>query len=895
MEMLPALHSARQSATNLSSMAAMPVSVPVPVPVPDPAAVTGTEGGAIAASQPQPQALAQPQPQLQMQPQPAWLLPAALLGVVLGAAVQVRQAALCSWQAYALVLCGTALVALGVFRQKTHSGRRMHWARTVLLALAVAGMVFGLTGWRAAHFAGQAMDPALEGRDLRVTGVVTSMVQPIEDGGGLRLRLAVESAALQDGGQAVALPARVEVGWYGSGWGGAGEEVPAAFAPPATLRPGQRWRLTLRLKAPHGERNPHGFDYELRQWELGVQATGYVRTSARDARPELLDSSRWRHPVEQLRQSVRGRILARLGSSSGPDRHPQALRTAGVVAALVTGDQRAIDRADWDVFRATGVSHLVSISGLHITLFAWLAAALVQALWQRSGRLCLRWPAPSAALVGGVLLAGAYALFSGWGVPAQRTVSMLVVAALLRLSGRRWPWPQAWLLTCAAVVLPDPWALWQPGFWLSFVAVAVLFSASAIKNEAASASRTGVRGRFVSLLREQWVVTLALTPLTLLLFGQVSVVGLLANLLASPWVTLVVTPLSFAGVLWAPLWQGAGWSVQLLGMVLQALAALPGATAWVAAAPLWAGLAAVAGGVLLALRLPWQVRTLGLALWLPVLLWQAPRPATGSFELLALDVGQGNAVLVRTATHALLYDTGPRHSATSDAGARVLVPLLRALGERLDMVMLSHRDSDHTGGAVAVLAQQTQAALVGSLEDGHPLEGLRPVQPCQAGQRWQWDGVSFEVLHPLAGAGAPVAGGRLPSPNTLSCVLRIASQQGAVALLAGDIEKKQEQALVARAAPLSAHVLLVPHHGSKTSSSAAFLDAVQPRSALVQAAYRSRYGHPAAQVLQRYRERGITVVDSARCGAASWHSERPGEVRCERTEQPRYWQHRIAP
>ena len=881
-------------------MAAMPASLPAPVP----AAVTSAASAASPLPLPLPsQDQERQQERSHPQRQPAWLLPAALLGVLLGAAVQVRQAALWGWQAYALVLCAAALVALGILlhhRRSRHRQRRMRRVHTALALLAAAGMAFGLTGWRAAHFAGQAMDPALEGRDLRVTGVVTSMVQPIE-GGGLRLRLAVESASLQnqDGDRPATLPALVEVGWYGSGWRGSDDALPAAYAPPATLRPGQRWRLTLRLKAPHGERNPHGFDYELRQWELGVQATGYVRTSARDAPPELLHGSRWRHPVEQLRQSVRGRILARLGSHA-PDDDPQALRTAGVVAALVTGDQRAIDRADWDVFRATGVSHLMSISGLHITLFAWLAAALVQALWRRSERLCLRWPAPSAALVGGVLLAAAYAVFSGWGVPAQRTVSMLVVAALLRLSGRRWPWPHAWLLTCAAVVLPDPWALWQPGFWLSFVAVAVLFASSALPHGAmdkgaAGASWISAGSRFNALLREQWVVTLALTPLTLLLFGQVSLVGLLANLLAIPWVTLVVTPLAFAGVLWAPLWQAAGWSVQALGLVLQPLAALPGATAWVAAAPLWAGLAAVAGGVLLALRLPWQVRALGLALWLPVLLWQAPRPAPGSFELLALDVGQGNAVLVRTATHALLYDTGPRHSATSDAGARVLVPLLRALGERLDLVMLSHRDSDHTGGAAAVLAQQPQAQLLGSLEAGHPLEVLRAVQPCQAGQRWQWDGVDFEVLHPLAGAGAPLPTGRPPSPNTLSCVLRMASRTGAVALLAGDIEKAQEQALLARAAPLAADVLLVPHHGSKTSSSAAFVDAVQPRSALVQAAYRSRFGHPAPEVVQRYRERGAQVVDSARCGAATWYSERPGQVLCERQENPRYWQHRTAP
>lgn len=551
----------------------------------------------------------------------------------------------------------------------------------------------------------------------------------------------------------------------------------------------------------------------------------------------------------------------------------------------------------------------ISISGLHITLFAWLAAAVVQWLWRRSPRLCLAWPAPSAALVGGVALAAAYALFSGWGVPAQRTVSMLAAVALLRLSARRWPWPLVWLLTCAVVVLPDPWALWQPGFWLSFVAVAVLF---ATDSGAAGADQVSVRGRFVALLREQWVVTLALTPLTLLLFGQVSLVGLLANLLAIPWVTLVVTPLAFAGVLWAPVWQVAGWGVQLLGAVLQGLAALPLATVWVAAAPLWAGLAGVAGGVLLAMRLPWQVRALGLPLLLPVLLWQAPRPAPGAFELLAADIGQGNAVLVRTATHTLLYDTGPRYSATSDAGARVLVPLLRALGERIDVLMLSHRDSDHTGGAAAVLATQPQALLTGSIENEHRLQALRPVQPCVAGQHWRWDGVDFSVLHPLPGAAVGEGGGnsggdggaRAAHSNAQSCVLRIAAAAGAggaagtagaTALLVGDIEKAQEQALLARKAPVAVDVLLVPHHGSKTSSSAAFLDAVQPRTALVQAAYRSRFGHPAPEVVQRYRDRGIAVVDSAHCGAATWRSVQPGQVLCEREQQRRYWQHAPSP
>jgi competence protein ComEC len=530
----------------------------------------------------------------------------------------------------------------------------------------------------------------------------------------------------------------------------------------------------------------------------------------------------------------------------------------------------------------------MSISGLHITLFAWIAAAAIGRAWRRSPRLCLVLPAPTAALAGGVLLAGAYALFSGWGVPAQRTVCMLATVALLRLSGRRWPWPQVWLLACAAVLLADPWALLQAGFWLSFVAVAVLF---ATDMGAAGACPEGARGRFHALLREQWVVTLALTPLTLLLFGQVSLVGLLANLLAIPWTTLVVTPLALLGVLWAPLWQAAAWCVQGLTGLLQWLASWPWAQLALPMAPLWAGVAAVAGGALLALRLPWALRLLGLPLLLPALWWQAPRPPAGQFELLAADVGQGQAVLVRTAGHALLYDAGPRYHQDSDAGERVLAPLLRALGERLDLLVLSHRDSDHTGGAAAVLGAQPRARLLGSIEAGHLLQALRPARPCVAGQGWSWDGVRFEVLHPPQDMLAAAPGARAPKTNALSCVLRITAAGGASALLAGDIERAQEQALVAAAAPLAADVLLVPHHGSKTSSSDAFVDAVRPRLALVQAGYRNRFGHPAPEVAARYAQRGIALVQTPRCGAARWSSDQPQAVHCEREAARRYWHH----
>ena len=357
----------------------------------------------------------------------------------------------------------------------------------------------------------------------------------------------------------------------------------------------------------------------------------------------------------------------------------------------------------------------------------------------------------------------------------------------------------------------------------------------------------------------------------------------------------MVTPLALGGVVWAPLWSLAAWSLWPLTAWLQWLAQWPGAVLFLPAAPLWAGVVAVAGGALLAMRLPWRLRLLALPLLLPVLWWQPARPAAGQFELLAADIGQGNAVLVRTATHSLLYDAGPRFSRESDAGHRVLVPLLRALGERVDVLMLSHRDADHTGGAAAVLAQQPGAELTGSIEADHGLQALRPARPCLAGQRWEWDGVAFEVLHPLAGDGAPAT--RPPRPNTLSCVLRVvaAGAQAPSVLLVGDIEAAQEQALVARGAALQADLLLVPHHGSKTSSSPALLEAVRPRTALVQAGYRNRFGHPAPDVLQRYRERNIRVVESSRCGAATWVSVAPDAVACERDTGRRYWQHSMVP
>ncbi|QHJ01408.1 DNA internalization-related competence protein ComEC/Rec2 [Xylophilus rhododendri] len=785
------------------------------------------------------------------------------------------QPRLWSMAAY-LALAASALLGLRLARHPTNG----HRLRAAAVALAAA---FALCGLRAAAFQAQALSPALEGRDLLLTGTVAAMPQSTPN--GMRFRLEIESASQE--GAAVAVPPLIDMGWWTES--GAGD----VFDGPA-LRAGQRWQFTARLKAPHGSRNPHGFDYELWAWEQGVQATGSVRLSRSLAAPRLLQEAGWRHPVEAARQSVRDAILVRLARAEPGD---AALtlsrqRAAGVVAALVTGDQQAIARSDWDLFRATGVAHLMSISGLHVTMFAWMAAAAIGWLWRRSARLCAWRPAPHAALLGGILLAGLYALFSGGGLPAQRTVLMLAIVAVLRLSGRRWPWPQVWLLACAAAVALDPWALLQAGFWLSFVAVGVLFASTAAplpQAPEAPPSARHWRARLGALLREQAIVTVALAPLTLLLFSQLSLVGLPANLLAIPWTTLVVTPLSLLGVAWPPCWDLAAGAVRLLVLPLEAMAAWPHAVLALPSAPIWVTVLAVLGGALACMPVAPRLRLLGIAPLLPALLWFPVQPRPGRFELLAVDVGQGSAVLVRTAGHALLYDTGPRYGADDDAGQRLLVPLLQAAGVRLDTVVVSHRDDDHAGGAASVLASQPQAALLASIEAQHPLQSLRPATRCEAGQHWSWDGVDFSIVHPQAADYRPGT-----ASNALSCVLRIQDADGHAALLTGDIAAADEARLLASGAELRADWLLVPHHGSRGSSSPTFIAAVAPRVAIAQAGYRNRFGHPAAEAMARYTGPGVAWTDTIHCGAARWSSERPEEVLCERREAPRYWQHNPA-
>jgi len=718
------------------------------------------------------------------------------------------------------------------------------WRRTWIVPTAFALGFLWAAGVAHLRLADR-LAPALEGRDLTVTGVVAGLPSRTEHG----LRFAFEPERAE-----VWLPPRLLLSWYG-----AAED----------LHPGERWRLTVRLRRPHGHVNPHGFDYEGWLLERGIGATGYVRADDTASRAGRRDSIADR--IEQAREAVRERFLAALGDTP----------SAGILVALAVGEQRAIANEEWRLFARTGVTHLMSISGLHVTLVSGLFAWLVAALWRRAPRLALALPARKAGAVAAIAAALGYTLLAGFAVPAQRTLYMVVVVALALWSGRMASPARTLALALAVVTALDPWAVLQPGFWLSFGAVALIFYVSA--------GWSAAEPRPLQWIRVQWAITAGLAPAALFLFAQVSVAGPLANALAIPLVSVVITPLALAAAVLPvdALLHAAEWLVQGLLQFLEWCAQLPGAFWQRHVPPLWATLLALAGvaWLLLPRGFPW--RASGLALMAPALMLPAPAPPEGEAWVTVFDVGQGLAVLVRTEGHSLLYDAGPAYG-DSDSGERIVAPALVALGvPRLDALVLSHDDRDHVGGARSILERYEVDAVRHSLPEDHPLLALAAApQPCVRGEAWVWDGVRFEFLHPPAGSAAL-------RRNDRSCVLRIQAG-GRAMLLTGDIERGTERAL-ARAGIAPSDALLVPHHGSRSSSSAELLAALRPRIAVAATGYRNRFGHPAADVAARYDEVGAKLLRTDRDGAIELRLSREAlDARGERARRPRYW-HADAP
>ena len=702
------------------------------------------------------------------------------------------------------------------------------------------------------------LDPDLEGRDVLVEGRIASLpeVQP------RRSRFLFEAERLWLDGRSLPSPGKLRLSWY-------------RHAPP--LRVGERWRLRVRLKRPNGFMNPGGFDYEGWLFSQGVRATGYVRgAQADDENRRLLPASG--QFVGRLRQFLRDGINEALAGQ------PQA----GLVTALAVGDRSAIDDAQWDTLIRTGTNHLMAISGLHVGLVAGLALFLARWLWGRSPRLALRWAAPKAGALAALLAAALYAALAGFAVPTQRALVMVAVV-MTALILQRQTRPSSLLALALLVVLAiDPLAVLAPGFWLSFTAVAAILLGL-------SGRVGGARG-WRGWGRVQWVVALGLLPLLILLFQRASLVAPLANLLAVPWVSLLTVPLTLLGsLLWLlipALGEGllalAAWSLSALWWLLEGLGDWRFAQWSTALPPAWAVGCATVGVLLLILPRGLPGRRLGV-LWLLPLLVARPAPLPqGEAEFTLLDVGQGLAAVVRTREHTLVFDSGPRFASGFNTGEAVIAPFLRWQGVTgLDLLLVSHGDNDHIGGATALAAEFPPARVLSSVPRRLVTLGA---EPCQGGSEWRWDGVRFELLHPAA----DYAGGARRD-NNRSCVLRVTAGTARV-LIPGDIERPAEDHLLAtRPEDLAAELLVVPHHGSRTSSGEAFIDAVAPRFALFPVGYRNRYGFPKADIVARYRQRGIRLLDSASHGAIRFRLG-PHGARLEETYRQsarRYW-HRLA-
>ncbi|MET0322479.1 MAG: DNA internalization-related competence protein ComEC/Rec2 [Duganella sp.] len=842
----------------------------------------------------------------------------AAIGFAGGAAVLQTRAALpqpstiALAAATALVMVVIAVAAPAALARPAHSTHSAHsaahdrrarsWLRAaaLLLAGAVAGFLW------AAWLAHCALAPALarqdEGKDFVIVGTIDSL--PSRFAQGVRFHVAVEQVLDRDGvAMAPApVPPRIAVSWYSRPRERGDRAGDAVANPVDDIAPGARWRLTVRLQRPHGNANPHGFDYEAWLLEQGVRATGYVRPDRGNRRLDAFVVTA-HNLVERSRAALRSRIERAL------DGKPYA----GVIVALVVGDQRGIGASDWQVFNRTGIGHLVSISGLHITMVAGLFALIASALWRHSfltgARLPLLLPAQKVAALAGAAAALAYVLLAGFGVPAQRTLYMLLVVAAALWLNRLSDLPSVLCTALAVVVAIDPWAVLWPGFWLSFGAVAIIVYATVGRTRArAVRTATGApppgtpsraaawRGQLGTTLRAagrtQYAVTLGLVPLTMLLFGQVSIVSPLANAVAIPLISLIVTPLALVGSMlpWplaVPVLSMAHWLIAALAVCLEWFSSLRYAVWTAPVPPLWMFCWAMCGTLWLLAPRGWPVRWLGLAAWIPLLAAGPAHPAPGRMTVTAFDVGQGMALLIETSGHRLLYDTGPAYGPDNDAGGRVLVPYLRARGiGRLDGVVVSHSDSDHAGGALTVLENIDTAWVLSSLGRGHPIaQAARRHGHCAAGQRWTWDGVTFDMLHPPP---ASYSNAGMTS-NARSCTLRITAGSKSM-LLAGDIEAAQEAQLVASdASRLRADVLLAPHHGSGTSSTRDFLLAVQPQVAIFQVGYRNRYQHPKREVYERYGALGIRRLRTDDTGALTLQFGSTVDLASYRRTDARYW------
>lgn len=727
------------------------------------------------------------------------------------------------------------------------------WVLAAVLALCALrrsklGVIFLLgVAWAWLNAAARLSDDlptALEGDDLVVRGYVASLPDGAAGETDLQFDFDVTAAAR-------GVPSRLRLAWYDG---------------KPRLMPGESWQLVVRLKRRNGFANPGGFDYEGHLFRQRIGATGYVRV---DARNERLAASSAKYAIAR----ARAWIAQGIARAVGPD------PMLGILQGLAVGDTQAMSAEQWRVFAATGTTHLMAISGLHISMIAALAAWCGGCIARWSGAQRRGLTAIHGQVACGSLAAVAYSLLAGLSVPTQRTLVMLCIYFAARALRRELDVANALGVALIGVLLIDPFAPLAVGAWLSFGAVAMILLGVG--------GRLGREGAVKSFARVQLAVTVGLMPVLIGAFGGLSLISPLANAVAIPLFTLIVVPLTLLGAAVAPFSElGAGAVLGLATTLLQIcwpafvrLAQLPLAMWHFPLLPVAIGASLTLGSLLLVLPGILATRMAALLLCLPAVLWRPATPGQGEVRLALLDVGQGLCAVIRTRSHVLVYDAGPAFRSGRDTGGLVALPYLHSQGvRRIDMLMVSHGDLDHQGGARAIVAGMPVARVLAGPSVQAPLPRLGR---CRRGQRWSWDGVAFEVLHP----GSADAGG----DNDSSCVLRVGAAGGSL-LLTGDIQRDSEAALVTTGLG-RVDIVIAPHHGSRTSSTAAFVHATLPELVLFPAGYRNRWGFPRPEVVERWRAAGARTLSTADSGAIEVRIDAHGVQRPVqfRIERRRYW------
>lgn len=679
------------------------------------------------------------------------------------------------------------------------------------------------------------LTPDQEGKPLQLTGFISTIPDRQEYHTSFRLLV----NEIQSPTTIKPVHATIQLSWQSA---------------PKNLHVGDEWKVTAYLKRTKGLMNPGGFDFEKWSFQEGIRATGYVENN----KGILMESHWYHHPLDRIREYLKDHIHNNLKKTA----------TSHWITALAIGERYNIPLDDWKVLRNTGTNHLMAIAGLHIGFMAGFALMIVTWFWRRSPALVLKIPAQHAGAMAALLMALIYSALAGFSIPTQRACFMLSIFLFTLLSRRKILSWQSWSAALLCVLLINPLCVLSVSFWLSFSSIALIIY--------------GVRGRLAPSGvwwkhgRIQWVIALGLIPLSIGLFQECSWVSLIANSIAIPCVGFLVVPLTLLGCLLL-VFSGkiggfflflADKLLSWLWVVLSYLSHLTWSSSYLQVPSIVSIIAACLGAVILLIPIGFPGRAFGFVFLLPLFFYKPPAPPVGDVWLTVLDVGQGLSVVLQTHQHVLLFDAGARSSEKNDMGESVVIPFLHSIGiKHIDRMVISHGDNDHIGGSFAVLNQFPTYLVKSSV----PEKFLNvPASYCLRGEKWQWDEVSFEFLYPTSD--------KLGLNNDSSCVLRITNGVHQL-LLTGDIEKLAEYSLIQYPDELVADVLVAPHHGSKTSALAQFVEDVHPKIVIFAVGYRNRYHFPNPAVLEQYQKIGAVTVDTAQSGAIRLQLSRAVNIR----------------